>query len=366
MHTHSTAAWRHPHTFGQDRPRDAERRTLLVLALTVATMALEVTAGLAFGSVALLADGLHMGSHATALGINAFAYIYARRHAADPRFTFGTGKVNALGGYTGAVLLAAFALAMVWESVTRLLAPVEIAFGWAIAVAAVGLAVNAVSVLLLGVHDHGHSHDGHHHHEYDDDGDDHDHHHRHHGHGDLNLRSAYLHVLADALTSVLAIAALLAGKFLGAWWMDPLMGLLGAALVTRWSWGLLRDTGRLLLDHQAPRPIQRAVREAIEDVADNRLYDLHIWSVAPGAYAAVLGVVTHAPRSWGWSRMRRDRPSTTRPRSRRISASSTSRSRCRSATRHPCGQPPDRPGMSAWPRRPPAPPRPAGFPRPHA
>ena len=272
MHLHSTAGWRHGHTFGQDRPREGERRTLLVLALTAATMVAEIAAGLAFGSVALLADGLHMGSHATALGISAFAYVYARRHAADPRFAFGTGKVNALGGYTGAVLLAAFALAMAWESVARLLAPVEIAFDWAIAVAVVGLAVNAVSVLLLGVHGHGH---------------------------DLNLRSTYLHVLADALTSVLAIVALLAGKVFGARWMDPLMGLLGAALVTRWSWGLLRDTGRLLLDRPAPEPVLRAVREAIEGVADNRLYDLHVWSVAPGAYAAALGVATHAPREPG-------------------------------------------------------------------
>ena len=269
-----------------------------MLALTAAMMAVEIAAGLGFGSIALLADGLHMGSHATALGTNAFAYVYARRHATDPRFAFGTGKVNALGGYTGAVLLAAFALAMAWESVARLLAPVEIAFGWAIAVAVVGLAVNAGSVLLLGVHDHGHDHHEHHDHDHDNADDGHHHHHHCHGH-DLNLRSAYLHVLADALTSVLAIAALLAGKVFGAWWMDPLMGLLGAALVTRWSWGLLRDTGRLLLDHQAPEPVLRTVREAIEGVADNRLYDLHVWSVAPGAYAAALGVVTHAPREPG-------------------------------------------------------------------
>jgi len=284
MHTHSTAAWGHTHTFGQDRPRAAEQRTLLVLALTAAMMVVEIGAGLAFGSIALLADGLHMGSHAVALGINAYAYAYARRHADDPRFAFGTGKVNALGGYTGAVLLAAIALAMAWESAARLLAPVPIAFDWAIAVAVVGFVVNAASVLILGVHDHDHGHD---HHDDDDD--------QHHGH-DLNLRSAYLHVLADALTSVLAIAALLAGKFLGAWWMDPMLGIVGAALVTRWSWGLLRDTGRVLLDHQAPEPIQRAVREAVEGVADNRLYDLHIWSVAPGACAAALGVVTHMPR----------------------------------------------------------------------
>jgi cation diffusion facilitator family transporter len=276
-------------------------------------MVIEIVAGLAFGSIALLADGLHMGSHATALGINAYAY--ARRHAADPRFAFGTGKVNALGGYTGAVLLAAFALAMAWESVVRLLAPVEIAFDWAIGVAVLGLAVNAGSVLILGAHDHGHHHGhgqdyhDHHGHEHDHGHHDHDHHghghehehgqgHDHHAH-DLNLRSAYLHVMADALTSVLAILALLAGRFFGAWWMDPLMGLLGAVLVTRWSWGLLRDSGRLLLDHQAPEAVLRAVREAVEDVADNRLYDLHVWSVAPSTYAAALGIVTHTPRPPG-------------------------------------------------------------------
>jgi cation diffusion facilitator family transporter len=318
MHTHSTTAWRHDHTFGQDRPRAGERRTLVVLALTAATMVAEIAAGLAFGSVALLADGLHMGSHATALGIAAAAYAYARRRAADPRFAFGTGKVNALGGYTGAVLLAAFALAMAGEGVLRLADPVPTAFDAAIAVAAVGLAVNAASVLILGGHGHdphepGHGHGrsgrhgggpdrhqphrGHHHRAFDPD-HHHDREHRHdHGRGhDLNLRAAYLHVLADALTSMLAIVALLAGKFLGAWWMDPLTGLLGAALVARWSWGLLRETGRVLLDRQAQEAVREAVRGAVEGAADNRLYDLHVWSVAPGAYAAALGVVTHAPR----------------------------------------------------------------------
>jgi cation diffusion facilitator family transporter len=284
MHAHSTDRWQHEHSFGQERPQAGERRTLIVLALTAVTMAAEIAAGLAFGSVALLADGLHMGSHAAALAISALAYAFARRHAADPRFAFGTGKVNALAGFSGALLLAAFALAMAWESAARLAAPVPIAFGAAIAVAVLGLAVNIASVLILGVHDHGHGHGDHDH--------DHDHHHGH----DLNLRSAYLHVLADAATSVLAIAALLAGLLLGAWWMDPLMGFVGAALVARWSWGLLRDSARILLDCQAPAPVLEAVRRAIEGVADNRVYDLHVWSVAPGLYAAAIGIVTHAPR----------------------------------------------------------------------
>lgn len=299
MHQHSMAAWRHSHTFGQERPRAGERRTLLVLLLTAVTMVAEIVAGLAFNSVALLADGLHMGSHAAALGISVYAYSYARRHAANPRFAFGTGKVNALAGYTGAILLGIFALAMAWESIARLLDPVPIAFEWAIMVALVGLAVNAVSVLILGAHHHDHSpgHEarhgsGAHSHAPAHHGHEHGHEHGH----DLNLRSAYLHVLADALTSVLAVAALLAGLYLGAWWMDPLMGLLGAGLVTRWSLGLLRDTSGILLDHQAPEEVLQAVREAVEEADGNRLYDLHVWCVAPGVYAAALGIVTHAPR----------------------------------------------------------------------
>ncbi|HEX2255901.1 MAG TPA: CDF family Co(II)/Ni(II) efflux transporter DmeF [Afifellaceae bacterium] len=292
MHTHSTAPWRHSHTFDQERRRAGETRTLIVFALTLATMVVEVAAGIAFGSVALLADGLHMGSHATALGIAVFAYVYARRRAADPRYAFGTGKVNALGGFAGAILLTVFALTMAWEGVARLVDPVEIAFDWAIAVEIAGLAVNGVSALILGAghddHHHGHSHS----HARDDD---HDHHH-HRGHQDLNLRSAYLHVLADAMTSVLAIAALLSGKYLGMAWMDPLMGLLGAALVIRWSWQLMRETSGKLLDRQAPSSVREPIREAVEADADNRIFDLHVWSVAPGAWAAIIGVVTATPR----------------------------------------------------------------------
>lgn len=240
-----------------------------------------------------------MGSHASALAINAYAYAYARRDAADARFSFGTGKVNALGGYTGAVLLGGFALAMLWESASRFLAPVEIAFDWALAVAVVGLAVNGVSAFLLAAgRPAGHA-DQHHHDESPSGTHHHHHHHEHDGHDhahDLNLRSAYFHVLADALTSLLAIAALLAGKFLGAWWMDPLMGIVGAVLVTRWSWSLLRDSSGILLDRQAPEAITVAIRDAIEGDTGDRLYELHVWSLAPSAYAAVLGVVTDAPR----------------------------------------------------------------------
>ncbi|PKN39658.1 MAG: cation transporter, partial [Deltaproteobacteria bacterium HGW-Deltaproteobacteria-20] len=233
-----------------------------------------------FGSMALLADGLHMASHAAALTITAMAYVYARRHAADPRYSFGTGKVNALAGFTGAVILALFAGVMVVESVGRMVSPVEIIFDHALLVAVVGLLVNAGSVVLL----HGGEHD---HHEQD-----HDHEHEHESHDahaqDHNLRSAYLHVLADALTSVAAIVALLAGKFFGLVWMDPAMGIVGAVLVGRWSWGLLRDTAAVLLDRQAPASILDRVRQAVEPSAT--VLDLHVWSIGPGIYACVLAV----------------------------------------------------------------------------
>lgn len=291
MHTRSLTPWQHAHTFGQERPRAGERRTLIVTLLTLVTMMVELAAGLAFGSMALLADGLHMGSHATALGISAYAYVYARRRAADPAFSFGTGKVNALGGYTGAVLLGGFALVMALQSLEHLVRPVPIAFDGAIAVAVLGLIVNGVSVLILQGGAHGHHHHGH------------DHHHG-HGHGghshageDHNLRAAHLHVLADALTSLLAITALLLGKYLGAAWLDPVMGIAGALLVARWAWLLLGQTGRVLLDRQAPEPVMAAVRRAVESDADNRLADLHVWAIGPGIYAAELGVVTHRPRA---------------------------------------------------------------------
>jgi cation diffusion facilitator family transporter len=290
MHTDSVAPWEHGHTFGQDRPRDGERRTRVVTALTLATMVVEIAAGLSFGSMALLADGLHMGSHAVALGISALAYAYARRRAADPRFAFGTGKVNVLGGYTGAVLLGGFALAMAWESVAHLLEPVPIAFDWAIAVAVLGLLVNGASILVLGGHGRGDGH-RHRHHDHHEPGH---HHHRHHA-DDFNLRSAYLHVLADALTSLLAIVALLAGKYLGAGWLDPVMGIVGAALVARWAWGLLTTTGGILLDRQAPEQVRDAVRSAIEGEVDSRLADLDVWAIGPDLYAAALSVVTHQP-----------------------------------------------------------------------
>ena len=284
--------WQHSHSFGQDLKRPGESRTLLVIALTFVMMLVEIAAGIAFGSMALLADGLHMGSHTVALGINAFAYVYARRHAHSSRYSFGTGKVNTLGGYTGAVLLAVFAAIMAFESILRLIDPVSIAFDQAIGVAVVGLLVNGVSVFILGVnHDHGHEH-GHSHEHHG-----HGHHHHHHHHHDHNLKSAYLHVLADALTSLLAIFALLIGKYFGAVWMDPVMGIVGAILVARWSLGLLKSTSGILLDEQADEALLETVRSSIEKDASCTVVDLHIWTVAPGIHSAIISVVTTTPRN---------------------------------------------------------------------
>jgi len=272
--------WQHAHTFGQDRVRPGERRTLLVIALTATMMVVEIAAGILFGSMALLADGLHMASHTVALSVNAFAYVYARRHAHDSRFSFGTGKVNTLGGFTGAVLLAIFALLMAWESFERFFRPVEIVFNHALFVAALGLLVNGASVLILDAKGSRVDRDRH-----APRGHPHDH----------NLTSAYLHVLADALTSVLAIFALLAAKYAGLVWMDPAMGLVGALLVARWSYGLLHTTGLALLDRQGPETLRRIVRESVESDPDTRVTDLHLWSIGPDIYAVVLTIVARKP-----------------------------------------------------------------------
>ena len=286
MHTHRIGWWRHEHVFGQDRVKAGERRTLLVVLLTAAMMVVEIAAGLAFGSMALLADGLHMASHATALGISVFAYVYARRLAGHPQFSFGTGKVNALAGFASAVLLLIFAVGMAWESVDRLIDPIPIALDQALLVAVAGLLVNGVSAWILAGAGHHHDHQHGHPHV-------HGHPHRH----DHNLRAAYLHVLADALTSVLAIVALLAAKLFGATWLDPVMGVVGAVLVTRWSLGLLRETSRVLLDMQLSGNPTERLRQAIEAQDGDRVADLHLWSIGPGIQAAALVVVSDAPHS---------------------------------------------------------------------
>jgi cation diffusion facilitator family transporter len=286
MHTESIERWVHDHTFGQDEKKSAERRTLIVSIVTVLTMIVEIGAGIAFGSMALLADGLHMGSHASALAISVFAYRYTRIHAKDARFNFGTGKVSSLAAFASATMLALFAFAMAWESIKRFLSPVAIGFDQAILVAVLGLIVNGGSLAILRGHGLSHgmgdrNHAGHAS--------------IRHAHKDHNFRSAYLHVLADALTSVFAILALLAGKYLGQPWLDPFMGLVGATLVVRWSWGLLRSSACVLLDMRVPEAVEEAIRKAIESDGDNRISDLHVWSVGPGIHAAEIAIVSSRP-----------------------------------------------------------------------
>jgi cation diffusion facilitator family transporter len=293
MNNIDISPWQHSHTFGQDKKKHGESRTIIVIVITTIMMILEVSGGIIFGSMALLADGIHMASHSLALLINVFAYIYSRKMARDKRFSFGTGKVNALGGFTGAVLLACFALMMAWGSVERLLFPVSIDFNSAILVSVIGLIVNGVSVFLLGDnhhHDHHHSHEEHHH--------DHDHHHHghhDHHHHDHNLRSAYLHVLADALTSITAIVALLSGKYLGLNWMDPVMGIVGSILVAKWSIGLIRQSSHVLLDYQAEDAVLKEVIEVVESDNHVRIADLHVWSIGPNIYSVLMTIVSNRP-----------------------------------------------------------------------
>jgi cation diffusion facilitator family transporter len=280
MDHQSRHLWEHDHVFGQDQVMAGERRTLLVVIITACMMVVEITAGFAFGSMALLADGLHMGSHAAALGISVFAYRYARKHAHDRHFSFGTGKVNALAGFTSGILLMMFALMMAWESINRFFDPVAIAFNQAIAVAIAGFIVNGASMFILRTkhHHHGAAH-GHAHH-----------------HVDHNLRAAYLHVFADALTSIFTIFALLTGKYFGLVWMDPLMGIVGATLVSRWSWILINDTSHVLLDHQAPSEVEQKIRMLIEQDVGNRIADLHIWAIGPNIYTAAISIITDNPK----------------------------------------------------------------------
>jgi len=289
MSTVDISAHTHEHNFlGSDHRRN-ERRVWLVIALTASMMVVEIAAGTIYGSMALVADGWHMSTHAGAMLITALTYLYARRHADDRRFTFGTGKLGDLGGFASAVILALIALLIGWESLMRLANPVEISFEQAIAVAVVGLAVNLVSAWLLR-DDHSHHHHGRHH-------AHHDHDHGHHEHArDNNLRAAYLHVLADALTSILAIVALLLGSINGWLWADPVMGVIGALVIARWSWGLIRDSAGVLLDRiPDDEDLPGEIREALETDTD-RIADLHVWQVGPGHHAAIISVVSSNPR----------------------------------------------------------------------
>lgn len=290
MNTHSPLAPEHGHCFlGRDHRRN-ERRVWLVIALTAGMMLAEIAAGTVYGSMALVADGWHMSTHAGAMLIAALAYRFARRHADDPRFTFGTGKLGDLAGFASAVVLALVALLIGWESLARLARPIRIDFDQAIAVAAVGLAVNLACAWLLK-DDHTHHGHGHHHHDHD-----HVHHHAHGEARDNNLRAAYLHVLADALTSVLAIAALLLGRSRGWLWADPAMGVVGALVIVRWSWGLLRDSGSVLLDAAAEgQAVRQEIREAMAPTG-SRVTDLHVWQVGPGHFAAIVALVAREPQ----------------------------------------------------------------------
>lgn len=282
MHSHMLDDWRHDHVFlGAAHDRN-ERRTWLVVGLTATMMVAEIAGGMLFGSMALLADGWHMSTHAGALAIAAFAYRFARRHARDPRFAFGTGKLGDLAGFASAVLLALIALLIGYESVVRVFQPVPIHYAEATVIAAVGLVVNLLSAWILGAgHDSSHYRNGHDQgHQHDHDHDDH-----HHDH-DHNLRAAFFHVMADALTSVLAIAGLLAARFYGWTWLDPAIGIVGALVICHWSWRLMRDAGAILLD--------AAIRARLEH-GEDRIADLHVWRVGPGHHAAIVALVSDSP-----------------------------------------------------------------------
>lgn len=296
--TDNTHPCREPHRLAvADQSRNA-RRTRLVLILTLVMMAAEIAAGWIYGSMALLADGWHMATHAAVLGGAVFAYSYARRHAANAAYTFGTGKVGDLAAFTSAILLCVVALLMAIESFARMARPIPIDFRDAMVVAVIGLIVNLVSAWLLR-DDHHHGHEDAHAHTH---GHDHAHaahaHKEHHEHArDHNREAAYAHVLADALTSVLAIVALTAGLIWGLNWMDPAMGIVGALIITKWSWGLLKASGRVLLDATPTMAVESAVRKAIEGDGESRVADLHVWRIAPGQLAAVLTVVARAPHT---------------------------------------------------------------------
>tara|TARA_R110002124_G_scaffold14345_9_gene64121 strand:+ start:19226 stop:20185 length:960 start_codon:yes stop_codon:yes gene_type:complete len=269
---------RHSHVFDEGNPL-AERNTRWAVGLTAVMMVAEIAGGWVYNSMALLADGWHMSSHTLALGLSVLAYAAARRYARDNRFAFGTWKIEVLGGYTSAIFLVGVAVLMLYQSVERLIAPTPIQYDQAISIAGAGLMVNlACAWLLKDGHSHHHGHAGHEH--------------GHEQHHDLNLRSAYLHVLTDAATSVLAIVALFGGKLWGANWLDPVMGIVGAGLVSIWAYGLLRDTGRVLLDAEMDAPVVKEIHEVVEAFpVEAVITDLHVWRVGKGKYACILSLL---------------------------------------------------------------------------
>jgi cation diffusion facilitator family transporter len=282
VHPTDHSHFQHSHDFALDSS-SAERRTRIVIVITATMMVIEITAGVAFNSMALLVDGWHMATHVTAFLITALAYYFSRRYAANPLHSFGTAKIGVLGGFASAVVLAVVALLMAGESVHRFFVPLSIHFNEAIGIAVLGLAVNVVCALVLAhAHDHAHPHD----------------HGRRHHHHDLNLRAAYLHVLADAFTSVTAISALLAGKFFAWTWLDPAVGILGSGVVMSWAYSLIRDTGGILLDRTpASSDLPEELRRAIESDSDSIVTDLHVWQVGVGKFAAIVSIVAHEPRT---------------------------------------------------------------------
>ena len=277
------AGYRHSHDFAPDRSA-AEKNTRRVIALTAVMMVVEIVAGWKFHSMALLADGWHMSTHVAAFLITAIAYAMARRHKSDRSFSFGTGKIDVLGGYTSAIILGIVALFMAGESARRFFAPLPIHYNQSILIGIVGLGVNVTSALLLK-HDHGNGHAhgaGHHHGE---------------GHHDLNLKAAYLHVIADAVTSILAISALVAGKYLGWIWMDPVMGIVGSVVVAQWAWALLRDTSVILLDRTPETDLGEEIRKAVETDGDAAVTDLHIWQIGAGQFSAIVSIAARHPKT---------------------------------------------------------------------
>ena len=275
MKSDSSIQWEHSHNFGIDSKLH-ENKVKLVFWLTTVIMVLEITAGTWSGSMALLADGWHMGTHSAAFLIAIFAYSYAKKHANNTDFSFGTGKVNSLGGFASAIALAIVALMMIIESVQRLVEPQSIHFNEAIVVAIIGLIVNVASVFIL--HDDHHHHHGEHHHH------DHDH----------NMKAAYFHVLADTLTSLLAIVALLVGKYIGLLWMDPLMGIVGAIVIFRWSYGLVKESSEVLLDKSVKKPTLDKISDALSK-KNTVINDIHVWKIATGHQAAILKVTSGEP-----------------------------------------------------------------------
>jgi cation diffusion facilitator family transporter len=283
MHNKEIQRWQHGHNFNQEK-KSEERRTMIVVIITILTMAVEIVAGWVFKSMALFADGCHMGTHATALGISLFAYIFARKYTYDKKYTFGTWKIEILGAYTSSILLGIVGIFVLGVSVERLFKPVNISYNNALIVAVIGLLVNFVSAIILQYGKNSHEHHRH------DNGP-------HHHHDDLNLRSAYLHVIADALTSVFAIIALLGAKYFYWNWLDPFMGIVGSVLIFRWTVMLVKDTSGILLDKVMDIPLYEKIKKTIESDADSKVSDLHLWKVAQNKFSCTICIVASRPCS---------------------------------------------------------------------